>query len=75
MNRRTFFAALAAIAAAPALLERFPHATCPLCKKVWTDQWVVEHMADMAIALATNPRAQAAELKWSGMFVAGRSPG
>src|ERR1051325_8607675 len=28
-------------------------------------QWVVTHMADMAIALARKPRKQAKELKWS----------
>ena len=35
-------------------------------------QWVVEHMADMVIKLAKNPRPQRKEFKWSGMF-AGRS--
>jgi len=36
-------------------------------------QWVVTHMADMAIALARNPRKQAKELKWSTVFTAGRA--
>ena len=36
-------------------------------------QWVVTHMADMAIALARKPRKQAKELKWSTMFTAGRA--
>jgi hypothetical protein len=35
-------------------------------------QWVVTHMADMAIALARKPRKQAKELKWSTVFTAGR---
>ena len=35
--------------------------------------WVVTHMADMVIKLAKNPRKQAGELKWSGMFTASRS--
>ena len=30
--------------------------------------WVVSHMADMAIRLAKEPRPQLAELKWSGLF-------
>jgi hypothetical protein len=30
--------------------------------------WVVEHMADMAIRLAKNPRPQLAELRWSKLF-------
>jgi len=36
-------------------------------------QWVVTHMADMAIALAKKPRKQARELKWSTAFTAGRT--
>ena len=36
-------------------------------------QWVVTHMADMAIALARKPRKQAKELKWSTAFTAGRA--
>lgn len=30
--------------------------------------WVVKHMADLAIRLAKNPRPQLAELKWSELF-------
>jgi hypothetical protein len=30
--------------------------------------WVVEHMADMAIRLAKEPRAQIAELRWGSLF-------
>lgn len=30
--------------------------------------WVVKHMADMAIDLAQNPRPQLTELKWAGLF-------
>ena len=30
--------------------------------------WVVSHMADMAIRLAKEPRPQLTELKWSGLF-------
>ena len=36
-------------------------------------EWVVTHMADMVIRFAKNPRKQAVELKWSGMFTASRS--
>jgi len=36
-------------------------------------QWVVTHMADMAIGLARKPRKQAKELKWSTAFTAGRA--
>jgi hypothetical protein len=36
-------------------------------------QWVVTHMADMAINLAKKPRKQAKELKWSTVFTAGRA--
>jgi hypothetical protein len=35
-------------------------------------EWVVEHMTDMAIALANKPRGQAADLSWSGMFTSSR---
>ena len=35
-------------------------------------EWVVTHLADMAIRLAKNPRKQAAEAKWSSMFTASR---
>jgi hypothetical protein len=35
-------------------------------------EWVVEHMAEMAIKLAKNPRPQRKEFKWSAMF-AGRT--
>jgi hypothetical protein len=31
-------------------------------------EWAVKHMADMAIKLAKNPRPQAAELRWDGLF-------
>jgi hypothetical protein len=31
-------------------------------------EWAVEHMADLAIRLAKNPRPQLAELRWSKMF-------
>ncbi|HEV3051327.1 MAG TPA: hypothetical protein VGX50_13525, partial [Longimicrobium sp.] len=31
-------------------------------------QWVVEHMADMAIRLAKNPRQQGRELGWAQLF-------
>jgi hypothetical protein len=30
--------------------------------------WVLTHMADMAIALAKNPRPQCRELRWSALF-------
>jgi hypothetical protein len=30
--------------------------------------WVVQHMADMVIDLALNPRSQLLELKWSQLF-------
>ena len=36
-------------------------------------QWVVTHMADMAINLAKKPRKQAKELKWSTAFAASRA--
>jgi len=35
-------------------------------------QWVVEHMADMAIRLATDARTQASALGWAQAFKAGR---
>ena len=31
-------------------------------------EWVVEHMADMAIGLATSPRPQLSELRWNELF-------
>lgn len=31
-------------------------------------EWVVEHMADMAIRLARNPRPQAREVGWAALF-------
>jgi glutathione synthase/RimK-type ligase-like ATP-grasp enzyme len=31
-------------------------------------EWVVQHMADMVIDLAKNPRTQVAELKWNTFF-------
>jgi hypothetical protein len=34
--------------------------------------WVVTHMADMAIRLATHPSAQAAALRWDALFTASR---
>ncbi|MGI9090513.1 MAG: hypothetical protein ACR2GG_05335, partial [Gemmatimonadaceae bacterium] len=36
-------------------------------------EWVVTHMADMAIRLAKSPRRQAADLGWAGMMTATRS--
>ena len=36
-------------------------------------EWVVQHMADLAIKLALKPRRQAAELNWAGMFTASRT--
>ncbi len=36
-------------------------------------KWVVEHMADMAIRLANNPRKQAEMLGWSPLFKASRA--
>jgi hypothetical protein len=35
-------------------------------------EWVVQHMADLAIKLALQPRRQAVELNWAGMFNAGK---
>jgi len=34
--------------------------------------WVVQHMADLAIALAKKPKRQVKELKWDKMFVKSR---
>ena len=34
--------------------------------------WVVQHMADLAIALAKKPRRQVKDLKWEKMFTKGR---
>ena len=34
--------------------------------------WVVQHMTDLAIALAKKPRRQVKDLKWEKMFVKGR---
>jgi hypothetical protein len=31
-------------------------------------EWAVKHMADLAIRLATEPRPQAREMRWAGMF-------
>jgi glutathione synthase/RimK-type ligase-like ATP-grasp enzyme len=36
-------------------------------------QWVVSHMADLAIRLATDPRKQAEALGWAAMFNASRA--
>ena len=36
-------------------------------------QWVVTHMADLAITLARKPRKQAKELKWSTAFTTSRT--
>ncbi|HVH11696.1 MAG TPA: hypothetical protein VM759_01520 [Longimicrobium sp.] len=38
-------------------------------------EWVVQHMADMAIRLAKNPRQQAAELGWRELFQGRRDLG
>ena len=35
-------------------------------------EWVVNHMADLSIALAKKPRRQVKDLKWDKMFVKGR---
>ncbi|HEV2180150.1 MAG TPA: hypothetical protein VGR59_07510 [Gemmatimonadaceae bacterium] len=35
-------------------------------------EWVVEHMADLVIRLAQDPRAQARDLRWDGLLAAGR---
>jgi hypothetical protein len=35
-------------------------------------EWAVTHMADMAIRLAKNPRAQERELRWATLFTEGR---
>ena len=34
-------------------------------------EWVVQHMADLAIGLAKKPRRQVKELKWENMFLKG----
>jgi hypothetical protein len=34
--------------------------------------WVVTHMADLAIRLATHPPTQARDLRWDALFTAGR---
>ena len=36
--------------------------------------WVVQHMADMAIRLAHEPRSQLSELHWSTLFGSGSAP-
>lgn len=36
-------------------------------------EWVVSHMADLAIRLATHPRRQSRSLKWSTLFTASRT--
>ena len=36
-------------------------------------EWVVSHMADLAIRLAKQPRKQSAELGWANMFTASRA--
>jgi hypothetical protein len=36
-------------------------------------EWVVTHMADMAIRLAKAPRPQAREVGWADLFADGRS--
>lgn len=38
-------------------------------------RWTVQHMADMTIRLAKNPRPQRQNLGWEGMFTAARSNG
>ncbi len=35
-------------------------------------EWVVEHMADLVIRLAKEPRPQARALRWDGLLAAGR---
>ncbi len=35
--------------------------------------WVVQHMTDLAIALAKKPRRQVKDLKWDKMFLKGRN--
>ncbi len=37
--------------------------------------WVVTHMADMAIRLAKQPSRQAAALRWEALFTADQTPG
>jgi len=36
-------------------------------------EWVVKHMADMAIRLAKNPRPQNRDLRWDSVFTANRT--
>jgi hypothetical protein len=38
-------------------------------------EWVVQHMADMAIHMAKNPRQQAGELGWRELFIGRRDVG
>ena len=38
-------------------------------------EWVVKHMADMAIRLAKNPRPQQRELRWDNLLTAERDRG
>jgi hypothetical protein len=38
-------------------------------------QWAVQHMADLAIRLALNPRPQLTELKWPALFTGSREMG
>jgi hypothetical protein len=38
-------------------------------------EWVVSHMADMAIGLAKKPRRQVKDLKWDKLFAKGRKGG
>lgn len=37
-------------------------------------EWVVNAMADLCIELAHNPRPQAAQLRWDGLFAGSRGP-
>ncbi len=37
--------------------------------------WVVKHMADLAIRLAKNPRPQLADLRWNSFLQSDRGPG
>jgi hypothetical protein len=37
-------------------------------------EWVVRHMADMAIRLARDPRPQRAQLGWDAVFAGSRAP-
>lgn len=38
-------------------------------------EWVVQHMADLAIRLATHPRPQRAALRWDALFTRSRREG